>query len=164
MHASVILALLVGADLIPPGTQYRAVTLEPNERHVFTVKDIERVTGSSGRCIEEGLDGDYAESMYLQASCGGVRTATVWRKDGSRIHMMACAEDEERSPYLLKTRKELQKQLKKMPTVTACVRNGKIELWGWLATQKELVPIHALEKKYGFELVKSFVELLGVTE
>jgi hypothetical protein len=156
--------VLMGADSIPPGNQYRAVTLDPQERRVFKVENIERVTGSSGRCIEEGLDSDTVDVLFLQAQCEGLRTAMVTRKDGSRIHLMACAEDEKRSTSLLKKRLEIQKMFKKMNAVTPCIRNGKIELWGWVRDAKELAAVAALETKYGLEVVKSFVEVIGAAE
>lgn len=152
--------LLLGAGEVLTG-EYRAVTIEVGQRKQFRVQKLESVTGSSGRCLEEGLDGDEPETIWMEASCSGVRTALVWKTDGTRVHVMACGEDaEKRSPELLKARQKVDKDLKGLKSVTACVRNGRVELWGWVKTETELNQIKALEKKYGLDVVRNFVEKL----
>lgn len=152
--------LLLGAAEQLTG-EYRAVTLEVGQRRQFRVPRLERVTGSSGRCLEEGMDGEEAEAIWIEASCAGVRTSLVWKTDGKRVHVMACAEDPEtRSAEQLKLRQRLEKDLKGLKSVTACVRNGKVELWGWVKTEVELGQLKALEKKYGLDAVRSYAELL----
>jgi hypothetical protein len=137
---------------------YRAVTLEPGARARFRVPGLERITGSSGRCIEEGLDTEEPDTFFLEASCSAVRTSLAWRKDGSRVQVMACAESEERTDEQLKRRKAVQAQLKGLKAVTACVKNGRVELWGWVWTVAEQKRLAGLEAKYGLGQVRSFVE------
>lgn len=143
---------------------YRAVTLEPGGRARFRVPRLDTVTGSSGRCIEEGMDTEEPETFWLEASCGGVRTSLAWRKDGTRIHVMACAEPEERTAAQVKLRKALQASLKGLKSVTACVKNGRVELWGWVKTPADQKKMTALEAKHGLDKVRSFVELIPKEE
>jgi hypothetical protein len=157
-RALLLLLVLGGAE--PLVGRYRAVTLEPGQRRTFRVTGLETVTGSTGRCVEESIDEEEADALALQASCGGVRTTLAWKKGGERVHIMACAEAEDRQPALVSFRKTVQAQLKGSKTVTACVRNGRVELWGWASSEDELKHMGALEKKYGMDRVRSFVELL----
>lgn len=139
--------------------EYRALTMEVGQHRQFRVPRLETITGSSGRCLEEGMDSEEPEAIWIEASCAGVRTSLVWKKDGTRVHVMACAEDPQTRPAeLLKLRKKVQAQLKGSKTVAACVRNGKVELWGWVKTDAELARLGALEKKYGLDSVRSFAE------
>jgi len=154
------LLLLGAAEVLKE--DYRAVTLEPGGRVRFRVPDLEYVTGSSGRCIEEGLDSEEPETFFLEASCAGVRTSLAWKKGGTRVHVMACAEPEERTAEQVKLRKALQAQVKAWKSVTACVRNGRVELWGWVKTAADQKKLGALEAKYGLEKVRSFVEVIEV--
>lgn len=156
------LLLLHSAEVLKE--DYRAVTLEPGGRARFRVPNLETVTGSSGRCIEEGMDSEEPETFWLEASCGGVRTSLAWRKDGTRIHVMACAEPEDRLPEQVKLRKALQASLKGMKSVTACVKNGRVELWGWVKTAADKKKMTALEAKHGLDKVRSFVELIEKEE
>jgi hypothetical protein len=138
---------------------YRAVTMEVGQHRQFRVPKLETITGSSGRCLEEGMDSEEPDSIWIEASCAGVRTSMVWKKDGSRVHVMACAEDPEtRTPALLKLRKKVEGELKGSKAVAACVRNGKVELWGWVKTEAEGARIAAIEKKYGLDQVRSYAE------
>ncbi len=156
--------LWLGAAEILSG-EYRAVTVEVGQRRQFRVPKLETVTGSSGRCVEEGMDSEEYETIWIEASCSGVRTSLVWKKDGTRVHVIACAEEvENRSPVMLKLRQKLQGELKQLKSVTACVRNGRVELWGWFRTDAEGAQVSALEKKYGLESVRSFVEKLPAEE
>jgi hypothetical protein len=75
---------------------------------------------------------------------------------------MACAEPEERTAEQVKLRKALQAQVKAWKSVTACVRNGRVELWGWVKTAADQKKLDALEAKYGLEKVRSFVEVIEV--
>lgn len=144
--------------------EYRAVTLEVGQRRQFRVPKLETVTGSSGRCVEEGMDHEEPEAIWIEASCAGVRTSLVWKKDGTRVHVMACAEEVEgRTPAQLKLRQKVQGELKQK-SVTACVRNGRVELWGWYRTDAEGAQLAALEKKYGLDQLRSFAEKLHVEE
>lgn len=139
--------------------EYRAITMEVGQHRQFRVPRLETITGSSGRCLEEGMDSEEPEAIWIEASCAGVRTSLVWKKDGTRVHVMACAEDPETRPAeLFKLRKKVQAELKGSKTVAACVRNGKVELWGWVKTDAELARLGALEKKYGLDSVRSFAE------
>lgn len=139
--------------------EYRAVTMEVGQHRQFRVPKLETITGSSGRCLEEGMDTEEPDSIWIEASCAGVRTSMVWKKDGSRVHVMACAEDPEtRTPALLKLRKKIEGELKGSKSVAACVRNGKVELWGWVKTDAEGALLAAIEKKYGLDQVRSYAE------
>ena len=159
------LLLMAVLGSVPPeslvGVSYRAVTFEPNERRLFRVPQLERVTGASGTCIEEILDAGETETLTLQSSCAGLRTAMVWRRDASRVHLMVCAEDAERSASLVKTRKSVQQALvtAKVRSATACVRNGRVELHGWALTAAEKKQIDAVQKRFG-EVVANRVELV----
>jgi hypothetical protein len=161
MKPLLLLPLLsIGAAELLTG-EYRAVTLEVGQHRQFRVPKLETITGSSGRCVEEGLDSEEPESIWIEASCSGVRTSLVWKTDGTRVHVMACAEDvETRTPALLKLRQKVQGELKSLKSATACVRNGKVELWGWYRTDAEGAQLAALEKKYGLDSVRSHVEKL----
>lgn len=156
------LLLLGSAEVLKE--DYRAVTLDPGGRLRFRVPNLEYVTGSSGRCIEEGMDSEEPETFFLEASCGGIRTSLAWKKDGTRVHVMACAEPEERTAEQVKLRKTLQGQVKAWKSVTACVKNGRVELWGWVKSAADKKKMGALEAKYGLDRVRSFVELIEVTE
>lgn len=143
--------------------QYRAVTIEPAQRLTFRVHELERVTAASGRCVEEGMDLEEPETFWLQASCSGVRTSFAWKKDGTRVHVMACAEDGKRTPELVKLRQKVQADLKAYKAVTACVRSGQVQLWGWALSPAERDKVAAIAKKHG-EAVENRVELIGEDE
>jgi hypothetical protein len=160
MLLGLMMVVLHGAPESIAGVPYRAVTLDPTEHRRFKVPGLETVTGASGRCVEEGLDLEEQQTFWLEASCSGVRTTLVWLKDGTRLHVMACAEPESRDPQLVKTRQKVQAEVKALKSVTACVRNGHVELWGWVTTDADLKKMTALEKKFGFDTLKSNVELL----
>ncbi len=154
---AVALVWLGAAELLTG--DFRAVTLEVGNHRQYRVPNLETITGSSGKCLEEGMDSEEPDSIWIEASCAGVRTSMVWKKDGSRVHVMACAEDPQtRTPALLKMRKKLEGELKGSKTVTACVRNGKIELWGWVKSEAEAAHLASLEKKYGIDQVRSYAE------
>lgn len=156
--------LSLGAAELLSG-DYRAVTLEVGQHRQFRVPKLETITGSSGRCLEEGMDSEEPEAIWIEATCAGVRTSLVWKKDGSRVHVMACAEDPQtRTPALLKLRKKIEGELKGSKTVAACVRNGKVELWGWVKTDAEGALIASLEKKYGLDSLRSYAEKLQSEE
>lgn len=161
--ALALLLVLSGAEVL--SGDYRAVTLEVGQRSRFRVPKLETITGSSGRCLEEGLDGEEPEAIYIETSCAGVRTSLVWRNDGKRVHVMACAEDPEtRSPLLLKLRQKIQGELKNLKSVTPCVRNGRVELWGWVRTDADEAAVKAIEKKYGQDQVRSHAEKVATEE
>lgn len=161
--SSFALLAMSAAELL--SGEYRAVTLEVGQHRQYRVPNLETVTGSSGRCIEEGMDSEEPDSIWIEASCAGVRTSLVWKKDGTRVHVMACAEDPEtRTPALLKLRRQVQGELKASKTVAPCVRNGRVELWGWVKTEAEAAQLAALEKKYGLDQVRSFAEKLQSEE
>jgi len=161
---AVLASLSLGSAELLSG-DYRAITMEVGQHRQFRVPGLETITGSSGRCIEEGMDSEEPESIWIEASCAGVRTSMVWKKDGSRVHVMACAEDPQtRTPALLKLRKEVEARLKGSKTVAACVRNGKVELWGWIKTEAESALIASLEKKYSLDQVRSFAEKIQSVE
>lgn len=155
--------VLLGAETL--SGDYRAVTIEVGSRKQFQVPKLETITGSSGRCLEEGMDMEVPDAIWIEASCAGVRTSLVWKKDGSRVHVMACGEEvENRPPALFKLRQKLEKELKALKSVTACVRNGRVELWGWYRTDAEGAQVTAIVKKHGLDEVRSFVEKLEGTE
>jgi hypothetical protein len=151
--------LVVSAETL--SGDYRAVTIEVGSRKQFQVPKLETITGSSGRCLEEGMDMEVPDAIWIEASCSGVRTSLVWKKDGTRVHVMACGEEiENRPPALYKLRQKLQNDLKAMKSVTACVRNGRVELWGWYRTDAEAAQLAAIVKKHGLDEVRSNVEKL----
>lgn len=160
MRWVVLWLVVAGSELIT--NRHRAVTLEPGERKSFRVPDVETFTGGTGRCIEESVDSDEADSISLTAVCSGLRTTLAWKKGGTRVHIMACAEGDERPAALLSLRKTLQAELR-LRSVTACVRNNRVELWGW-AEANDLPRFQAMEKKYGRDKVRSYVELLESTD
>ncbi len=143
--------------------EYRAVTIEPSRRLTFRVSELERVTAASGRCVEEGMDLEEPETFWLEASCSGVRTTFAWKKGGTRVHVMACAEDSKRTPELVKLRQKVQADLKPYKAVTACVRGGQVQLWGWALSPAERDKLAAIAKKHG-EAVANHVELIGNDE
>lgn len=157
--------LLVGAAAwagpeVLVGVRYRAVTIAFEENKSFKVPGVERITASSGACLEESLDVEETQTLIITAACEGVRTSMVWLKDGTRIHMLACAEDRELKPALKKLRTVLQGELKAWKSATACVKNGRVELWGWVEKQEDKDRIAALAVKHGFEKVLDKVELV----
>jgi len=164
----VLLALsllsLGAVERLKDDVRFRAVTLDPGGRMRFTVPNLERVTGASGECVEESLDTEIPDTLVLQATCGGLRTTLAWKKDGTRVSLMACAEDADRPAALVKTRKKVQQALKRLKMVTACVRNGKVELWGWVRSEEDKKHVAKLETKYGLDTVRSHVELLEEEE
>jgi hypothetical protein len=164
-----VVACVVGAALAPSVVwaepealegEYRAITLEANEHRVFAVADLEKVTGSTGRCVDEGNAIGEENSFWVEATCSGLRTVMVWKKNGQRMHLMVCAEGENANPERLKLRKKLQTELKTYKSLTPCVRNGKVELWGWVATEADRKKLAALETKHGPASVRNFVELI----
>ncbi|MGV3622149.1 MAG: hypothetical protein ACO1OB_15100 [Archangium sp.] len=159
------LALLnFGAAEVITG-DYRAVTMESGQRRHFRVPKLETITGSSGRCVEEGMTSDEPDTIWVHAECGGVRTSLLWKKDGSRVHVMVCAEDlETRTHEQLKFRQKIEKELKGAKSVTACVRNGRVELWGWVKTAGEQAQLDALVKKHAIDGLKNNAELIKTEE
>ena len=141
--------------------RYRALTLNPNERRELRAAGLERVTASSGACLEEGMALDSVETMFIEASCAGVRTSIAWLANGKRIHVLVCAEDETRSTASLKKRQAAQRDLKAWKAVTPCVRAGEVHLLGWANNAAEKEKLSALAKKHG--LVDK-VEVLGEGE
>lgn len=168
MRSSLIPAVLVAlaattawaAPEVLQGVRYRAVTLAHGERKSFKIPDVDRVTGSSGACLEETLDLEETQTLVITASCEGMRTSMVWLKDGTRIHMLACSEGAAVPPALKKLRTKLQGDLKKWKSATACVRNGRVELWGWVEQPEDKDKIAALAGKYDSEKVVNKVELI----
>jgi hypothetical protein len=142
------------------GLRYRAVTLAHEERKQFKIPDVERLTASSGMCLEETLDVEETQTLIISATCEGVRTSMVWLKDGTRIHMLACAEGAVLNPELKKLRVKLQAALKPWKSTTACVRNGRVELWGWVEEADDKEKIAAIAKKHDYEKVANKVELV----
>ena len=142
------------------GVRFRAVTLAHEERKQFKIPDVERLTASSGMCLEETLDVEETQTLIISASCEGVRTSMVWLKDGTRIHMLACAEGPVLKPELKKLRTKLLGELKKWKSATACVRNGRVELWGWALEPDDKDRIAAIASKYDVEKVVNKVELV----
>jgi osmotically-inducible protein OsmY len=101
------------------------------------------------------------ETMFVEASCAGVRTSIAWLANGKRIHVLVCAEDETRSTASLKKRQAAQKDLKAWKAVTACVRAGEVHLLGWAQSAAEKEKLAAVAKRHG--LVDK-VEVLGEGE
>ncbi len=159
-----LLMVLVSGATETLATDFRAVTLEPGQRRGFRVPSLERVTATSSTCIEEGLDIDQPETFWMQAACSGVRTAFAWRADGHRFYVMACAEDAAARPApLLKLRQRVQAEAKLSKSQTACVRNGRVELWGWAKSAEEKSSLDAVAARYG-DQVKSFIEVIDPSE
>jgi hypothetical protein len=140
--------------------RYRAVTLAHEERKQFKIPDVERLTASSGMCLEETLDVEETQTLIIGATCEGVRTSMVWLKDGTRIHMLACAEGAMLNPDLKKLRMKLQSELKPWKSATACVRNGRVELWGWVEEKSDQEKIAKIANKHAYEKVANKVELV----
>ncbi len=162
MQPLVVLGLLSLSAAEVLSGDYRAVTVEVGQRRQFRVPGLETITGSSGRCVEEGVDQEEPETLWIEGSCAGLRTMLAWRKGGARVHIMACAEDpEKRTPEQHKLRQKVQGELKALKSVTACVRNGRVELWGWAETDAQLAQLAALEKKHGQDRVRNQVERLA---
>jgi len=160
-----VAALVMLGAAEPLGSiRYRAVTLDPGQRRMFRVNELEKVTASSGLCVEEGMDIDEPETFWLEAACSGVRTTFAWKKGGTRVHVLACAEDTKRTPTLVKLRQKLQGELKTYKAMTACVRAGRVELWGWAMTAQEREFASGLGKRYGLDQVENHVELLSEDE
>jgi len=136
------------------------VTLAHAERKQFKIPDVERLTASSGLCLEETLDVEETQTLIISATCEGVRTSMVWLKDGTRIHMLACAEGEVVKAELKKLRTKLQAELKKWKSATACVRGNRVELWGWVEEPSDQEKIAKIAGKYDFEKVVNKVELV----
>ncbi len=151
--------LLAGASAENLGTaQFRAVTLTPGQVKAFVIPGLERVTGSSGACVEEATPSDAFETISVKATCGGLRTSFAWRKDGTRVHLLVCAEEDPRSKRLVALKGKVAAQLKSK-LLTACGRNGQVEVHGWARSAEEK---ERLEKLGAKEVgrVKSYVELL----
>lgn len=129
------------------GVRYRAVTLDPGQRRVFKVPGLERLTASSGTCLEEELAEE--ETIAVDPKCAGVRTSLLWLQGGQRIHLMACAEDEGREPALVKARQKVQADLRAFKGATACIRYKRIELLGWVLTPEEKAKVAQVAKKHG---------------
>lgn len=129
--------------------RFRAVTIPYEENKSFKVPGVERITAASGACLEETLDVEETQTLIITAACEGVRTTMVWLKDGTRIHMLACGEDREPKPELKKLRAKLQTEMKAWKSATACVRNGRVELWGWVEKQEDKDKIVAIAQKHG---------------
>lgn len=142
------------------GVRYRAVTLAHEEHKQFKIPDVERLTASSGLCLEETLDVEETQTLIISATCEGVRTSMVWLKDGTRINMLACAEGVVLNPALKKLRARLQAELKPWKSATACVRNGRVELWGWVEEPDDKDRVAKIAAKYDFEKVVNKVELV----
>lgn len=157
----VLCAAAVWADPENVVGRYRALTLNPSERRELRIAGLERVTGSSGACLEEGLALDSVETMFVEASCAGVRTSIAWLKGSVRVHVLVCAEDAERPAASVKLRQKAQGELKKWSSVTACVRGAEVHLLGWVQNPGEKVKIAAVAKKLA--LIDK-VEVLGEQE
>ena len=149
-----------GAPEVLKGIRFRAVTLAHLERKQFKIPEVERLTASSGLCLEESLDVEETQTLIIAASCEGVRTSMVWLKDGTRIHILACAEGAEPRPELKKAREKLQSELKGWKSATACVRDGHVELWGWVEAPADLERLVKIAAKYDFGKVLNKVELV----
>jgi len=141
--------------------RYRALTLNPNETRELKAVGLERVTASSGACLEEGMALDSVHTMFIKASCASVRTSIAWLDNGKRIHVLACAEDETRKSATVKKRQKAQAELKAYKAVTACVQGDEIHLLGWAKSTAEREKLAAVAKKHG--LVDK-VEVLGEDE
>lgn len=141
------------------GLRYRAVTLEPGQQKSFVLPGVEKLTGNSGECLEEGLMPDSLETLFIRALCPGVRTSLAWKADGTRLHILACSEGAERGAAVLALRKKVQAALKKEKAVTACVRGGHVELLGWAFSEAALARWVALARAHGAQ-VESHVELV----
>ncbi len=158
MRVAATLALAIFAQAENLDVEYRAVTLAVNERRVFHVPHLDRVTGSTGRCVAEGLDSVEPQSFWVQGLCSGMRTVMVWKKTGRRMHLLACVESDDVAKDVMVNRNAISNELKAMKSVTVCARNGRVELWGWAQTLKEADRINAILAKYDRSAVRNFVE------
>lgn len=156
-----VVALLLAAEPETLSGRFRALTLNPNERRELKAAGLERVTASSGACLEEGMALDSVETMFVEASCAGVRTSIAWLSNGKRIHVLVCSEDETRTLASLKLRQKAQGEVKAWKSVTACVRAGEVHLLGWAQNPGEKEKLAAIAKR--LKLVDK-VEILGLEE
>ncbi|MBK7857561.1 MAG: hypothetical protein IPJ65_02825 [Archangiaceae bacterium] len=154
-----LLAAAPGSELITG--RFRALTFEPGERRELRAAGLERVTGSSGDCLEEGMAPDAFETLYIEAKCGGVRTSIAWLANQKRIHVLVCAEEVGRSATAVTLRKKAQRLVKGWKSVTACVRGEEVQLLGWARDEAEKVKVAGVARKLG--LVDK-VEVLGSGE
>ncbi|MFT3840459.1 MAG: hypothetical protein QM723_25950 [Myxococcaceae bacterium] len=160
MIAFVVIAVLSGAPKLEVLTteRFRAVTLTPGESKQFKIPEVDRLTANSGNCLEESLDTEEEHTLVITAKCGGVRTSMVWLKNGEKIQMLACAEDDHSTPAAKKLRAKLQTELKAYKSVTPCARYGRVELLGWVEKQTDIDKISAIAIKNDAD---DKVELLG---
>lgn len=158
--AALVAATAWAAPEVLKGIRYRAVTLAHEERKMFKIPDVEKVTGSSGACLEETLDLEETQTLVITATCESVRTSMVWLKDGTRIHMLACAEASAVRPDLKKLRVKWQGELKKWKSTTACVRNGRVELHGWVESAADRDKLQAMVEKQDPTKLVNKVELI----
>jgi hypothetical protein len=156
-----VLWLSLGADPDELTGRYRALTLGPGERRELHARGLERVTGSSGACIEEGLSADTVETMFVQANCASVRTSIAWLQKNVRVHILVCAEAAEVEAPLVKLRQKAQRELKAWKGVTPCVHEHEVQLLGWATSPAEREKLGKLAKKLG---LTDKVELLGEAE
>ncbi len=153
------LSALAGEKLeVLTDVKFRAVTLQPGESKQFKIPEVERLTASSGACLEESLDTEEEHTLVITAKCGGVRTSMVWLKGGERIQMLACAEGTESTAAAKKLRAKAQAELKGYKSVTACARYGRVELLGWVEQQADKDKLAKLAQKLDLD---DKVELLG---
>ncbi len=154
------LSALAGEPELLTG-RFRALTLNPNETRELKAVGLERVTASSGACLEEGMALDSVHTMFVKATCASVRTSIAWLENGKRIHVLVCAEDEGRPAAAVKKRQKVQADLKKYKAVTACVQGSEVHLLGWAQSAAEKEKISAIARRH--ELVDK-VEVLGEGE
>jgi hypothetical protein len=156
-----VLVSLLSGDPEKLTGRFRALTLNPNEHRELSAVGLERVTASSGACIEEGMALDSVETMFVEASCAGVRTSIAWLVNKTRIHILVCAEDETRGTAALKLRQKAQGEIKAWKSVTACVRGQEVHLLGWAQNAGEKAKVAAVAKRLGLH---DKVEILGEGE
>jgi hypothetical protein len=141
--------------------RFRALTLSPKEHRELKLAGLERVTASSGACLEEGMATEMDQTMVIDVTCAGVRTSIAWLKGGVRVHVLICAEDEARPASAVKLRQKAQGDLKAWKSVTACVRGAEVHLLGWAQNPAEKEKLAGVAKRLG--LVDK-VEILGEEE
>jgi hypothetical protein len=155
MLAAALALLLLADPEVLKGGAYRAVTIKAGDRKLFKIPDLEKLTGSSGKCIEEGMADTDEGIIAVSAECAGVRTTMAWLNDKRRVTLLVCAE-KETTPALEKQRSAIAKELRDIGSVTVCIREKTLWLHGWVFTDAQQARVRAIAGKN--ELIENRVE------
>jgi hypothetical protein len=145
LAAALSLVLLADPEVLKGGT-YRAITIKAGERKLFKIPDLDRLTGSSGKCIEEGMADTDEHIIAISADCAGVRTTMAWLNDKRRVTLLVCAE-KETTPALEKQRSAIAKELRDISSVAVCIREKALWLHGWVFTDAQQARVRSISDK-----------------